>query len=264
LGVKVSLKKSYYEANYDRKKGIKEAFLLDISFEMENELVVLFWPSGSGKTTLFKCISGITEPDEGKITVGSKTYYDRSKKINLPIQKRNLGYVFQNYTLFPHMNVRKNIECGLKGWNKEKKEERVLEMLDFFHIEELETLYPSQLSGGQNQRVALARALAPKPEILLLDEPFSALDIRMRADLTKKIRNLQKKTGIPLLFITHNLEEALLLADEILVLDKGKVQRFGTPEEIFHYLKNIHMEGLIGILNTLNERYVVRYESKDS
>jgi molybdate transport system ATP-binding protein len=162
------------------------------------------------------------------------------------------------------MNVRKNIECGLKGWNKEKKEERVLEMLDFFHIEELETLYPSQLSGGQNQRVALARALAPKPEILLLDEPFSALDIRMRADLTKKIRNLQKKTGIPLLFITHNLEEALLLADEILVLDKGKVQRFGTPEEIFHYLKNIHMEGLIGILNTLNERYVVRYESKDS
>lgn len=255
MGVKVSLKKSYYEAGSERKKGVKETFLLDVSFEMENELVVLFGPSGSGKTTLFKCISGITDPDEGKITVGNKVFYDTDKKINLPIQKRNLGYVFQNYTLFPHMKVRKNIECGLKGWSREVKEKRVLEMLDLFHIEELEALYPSQLSGGQNQRVALARALAPKPEILLLDEPFSALDIQMRADLTKKIRNLQKKTGIPLLFITHNLEEALLLADRILVLDKGKVQQFGTPEEIFNQFKNLHMSDLITLLNTFNNTF---------
>ena len=101
------------------KKGVKKSFTLDVNFEMENELVVLFGPSGSGKTTLFKCISGITDLDEGKITVGNKVYFDKEKKINLPIQKRNLGYVFQNYTLFPHMNVRKNIECGLKGWEKE-------------------------------------------------------------------------------------------------------------------------------------------------
>ena len=118
LGVKVELKKQYNEADNNGKKDVKKAFMLDVSFEMENELVVLFGPSGSGKTTLFKCISGITEPDDGKITVGNKVYYDKDKKINLPIQKRNLGYVFQNYTLFPHMNVRKNIECGLKGWEK--------------------------------------------------------------------------------------------------------------------------------------------------
>jgi molybdate transport system ATP-binding protein len=127
LGVKVELKKQYNEANeaeISGKKGIKKAFMLDVSFEMENELVVLFGSSGSGKTTLFKCISGITEPDDGKITVGSKVYYDKDKKINLPIQKRNLGYVFQSYTLFPHMNVRKNIECGLKGWEKENKEKK--------------------------------------------------------------------------------------------------------------------------------------------
>ncbi len=122
MSVKVELKKQYNEADINEKKGIKKSFTLDVSFEMENELVVLFGPSGSGKTTLFKCISGITELDDGKITVGNKVYFDKDKKINLPIQKRNLGYVFQNYTLFPHMSVRKNIECGLKGWEKKPGE----------------------------------------------------------------------------------------------------------------------------------------------
>ena len=229
---------------------------------MENELVVLFGPSGSGKTTLFKCISGITEPDEGKITVDNKVYYDKEKKINLPIQKRNLGYVFQNYTLFPHMNVRKNIECGLKSWEKETREERVMEMLSLLHIEELETRYPSQLSGGQKQRVALARALAPGPEILLLDEPFSALDMEIRTELAEKIKKLQNKIGIPLLFITHNLEEAFLLADKILILHGGKAQQFGTPEEIFYHPKNRHVAGLVGISNIFNDAYVEEYDEE--
>ena len=126
MRVKVDFKKQYSETVKNRKKSIKKAFVLDVNFEMENELVVLFGPSGSGKTTLFKCISGIVEPDDGKIVMGSKVYYDKEKKINLPIQKRHLGYVFQNYTLFPHMSVRKNIECGLKGWEKETKEKREL------------------------------------------------------------------------------------------------------------------------------------------
>jgi len=262
LGIKVELKKWYSEAEIKGKKDVKKAFMLDVSFEMENELVVLFGPSGSGKTTLFKCISGITEPDDGKITVGSKVYYDKDKKINLPIQKRNLGYVFQNYTLFPHMNVRKNIECGLKGWNKGDKEERVMEMLNLLHIEELETRYPSQLSGGQKQRVALARALAPKPEILLLDEPFSALDMEIRIDLAEKIKKLQSKIRIPLLFITHNFEEAFLLADKLLVLHGGKSQQFGTPEEIFYHPKNRHVAELIGLTNIFDEARVERYDEE--
>ncbi|OED08757.1 molybdenum ABC transporter ATP-binding protein [Methanosarcina sp. A14] len=256
LGVKIKLKKQYNEANTNEKKGIKKSFALDVSFEMENELVVLFGPSGSGKTTLFKCISGITDLDEGKITVGNKVYFDKENKINLPIQKRNLGYVFQSYTLFPHMNVRKNIECGLKGWEKESKEERVREMLSLLHIEELETRYPSQLSGGQKQRVALARALAPKPEILLLDEPFSALDLEIRTRLAQKIRDLQTKIGIPVLFITHSLEEAFQLADKILVLYEGKAQQFGTPEEIFYHPNNLHVAELVGISNIFNDAYV--------
>ena len=269
LGVKVDLKKQYNETEINGKKSTKQAFTstkkaftLDISFEMGNELVVLFGPSGSGKTTLFKCISGITEPDDGKITVGSKVYYDKNQKINLPIQKRNLGYVFQNYTLFPHMNVRKNIECGLKGWEKENKEVRVAEMLDLLHIEELETRYPSQLSGGQKQRVALARALAPKPGILLLDEPFSALDTRIRTRLAEKIKNLQNKIGIPLLFITHNFEEAFLLADRILILYEGNVQQFGTPEEILYHPENRHVADLTGLSNIFDEAKVERYDEE--
>ncbi|AKB62327.1 ABC transporter ATP-binding protein [Methanosarcina mazei] len=266
LGVKVDLKKQYSEAEINRKKGIKKDFTLDVSFEMENELVVLFGPSGSGKTTLFKCISGITEPDSGKITVDNRVYYDKDRKINLPIQKRNLGYVFQNYTLFPHMNVRKNIECGLKEWKKEEREKRVMEMLNLLHIEELEIRYPSQLSGGQKQRVALARALAPRPGILLLDEPFSALDMKIRTRLAEKIKNLQNKIEIPLLFITHNLEEAFLLADRIIILHAGKIQQFGTPEEIFYHPENLHVAELIGISNIFDDAYVEEHneESKSA
>jgi molybdate transport system ATP-binding protein len=262
LSVKVDLKKWYNEAGTNKKKDIKKTFVLDVSFEMKNELVVLFGPSGSGKTTLFKCVSGITEPDNGKIIVGSKIYFDKDKKINLPIQQRKLGYVFQNYTLFPHMSVKKNIECGLKGWEKAAREERVMEMLTLLHIEELETRYPSQLSGGQKQRVALARALASKPELLLLDEPFSALDMEIRTELAEKIKNLQKKIGIPLLFITHNLEEAFLLADRILVLHEGKALQFGTLEEIFRSPENLHVAKLVGIINIFDDAYVEEYNEE--
>lgn len=274
MGVKVRLRKSYYEAedskkSRDRVKGraksgakieAKKAFMLDVSFEMENELVVLFGPSGSGKTTLFKCISGITDPDCGNITVNSKVYYNKNKKINLPIQKRNLGYVFQNYTLFPHMDVRKNIECGLKNWNKESREERVMEMLSLLHIEELEKRYPSQLSGGQKQRVALARALAPRPELLLLDEPFSALDKGIKTELIEKIKSLQNKLKIPLLFITHSLEEAFMLADRVLVMHGGKIQQFGTLDEISYHPENRHVAELTGLSNLFDDARVVGYD----
>ena len=262
MGIKVDLKKQYNDTAHSGKKSVKKSFTLDVSFKMENELVVLFGPSGSGKTTLFKCISGITDLDKGKITVENKVYFDKDQKINLPIQKRNLGYVFQNYTLFPHMSVRKNIECGLKGWEKEAKEERVLEMLNLLHIEELETRYPSQLSGGQKQRVALARALAPKPEILLLDEPFSALDLEIRTELAEKIKDLQAKIGIPVLFITHNLEEAFHLADKILILYEGKAQQFGSPEEIFYHPENLHVAELVGISNIFDDAYVEKHDEE--
>ncbi len=256
MSVKIKLKKCFCADGSGENKEKKDVFSLDVDFEMKNELVVLFGPSGSGKTTLMKCISGITPPDLGKIAVNDKIYFDSDRKINLPIQKRSLGYVFQTYTLFPHMNVRKNIECGLKGWEKEKKENKVREMLDLLHIEELETRYPFQLSGGQKQRVALARALAPEPCLLLLDEPFSALDRAIRTDLTEKIKNLQREIDLPLLFITHNLEEAFLLADRILILYGGKIQQFGTPEEIFYHPRNLYVAELTGLLNIFDDSWV--------
>lgn len=260
MSIKVNIKKCYHEAGSSKKSGAKKAFMLNVSFEMENELIVLFGPSGSGKTTLFKCISGITEPDGGNVTVDSKVYYDKEIKINLPIQKRNLGYVFQSSTLFPHMDVRKNIECGLKNWNKESREKRVMEMLSLLHIEELEKRYPSQLSGGQKQRVALARALAPEPELLLLDEPFSALDKEIKTELIEKIKSLQHELKIPLLFITHNLEEVFMLADRVLVLHGGKVQQFGTLDEIFYHPKNLHVAKLIGLSNLFDDARVVGHD----
>lgn len=256
MGARVEIKKCYYEAEGRENKGKMNVFSLDVNFEMKNELVVLFGPSGSEKTTLLKCISGITHPDSGKIAVDDRIYFDSGRKINLPIQKRNLGFVFQTYTLFPHMNVRKNLECGLKGWEKGEKEKRVREMLDLLHIEELETRYPSQLSGGQKQRAALARALAPKPELLLLDEPFSALDRVIRTELAEKIKCLQKKIRIPLLFITHSLDEAFLLADRILILYRGEIQQFGTPEEIFYNPKNLHVAELVGLSNIFDDAWV--------
>ena len=260
--MKVNIKKWYNKDEIDEKKGAKNAFVLDVNFEMGNELVVLFGPSGSGKTTLFRCISGILEPDNGTITVGSNVYYDKDKRINVPIQKRNLGYVFQNDTLFPHMTVKKNIVYGLKNWEKGDREKRFMEMMDLLHIEELETQYPSQLSGGQKQRVALARALAPKPEILLLDEPFSALDTEIRTKLAKKIKTLQNKIGIPLLFITHNLEEAFLLASKILILHGGKTQQFGTPEEIFYNPQSRQVAELFGLLNIFDDAYVKEHDKE--
>jgi molybdate transport system ATP-binding protein len=160
------------------------------------------------------------------------------------------------------MNVRKNIECGLKDWEKEDKEARVAKMLNLLHIEELETRYPSQLSGGQKQRVALARALAPKPGILLLDEPFSALDTRIRTRLAEKIKNLQNKIGIPLLFITHNFEEAFLLADRILILYEGNAQQFRTSEEILYHPENRHVADLTGLSNIFDEAKVERYDEE--
>lgn len=172
MGVKVDIRKCYHEAESGRKRKNRKAFTLDVSFEMENELVVLFGPSGSGKTTLFKCISGITEPDDGKITVDSKIFYDKDKKINLPIQKRNLGYVFQNYTLFPHMNVKKNIECGLKGWEKETREKRVLEVLNLLRIEELETRYPSSFQAGKSRELLWQGLLPPDQSSCCLTSPF--------------------------------------------------------------------------------------------
>jgi len=252
MGIKVDFRKRFCKDN-NRKKGKEPSFTVDINFEAGNELVVLFGQSGSGKTTTLRCIAGLEKPTGGKITVNGKVYFDCHKRIDLPPQQRSLGYVFQNYALFPHMDVKKNITYGLKGRTDQEKERRMREMLQLLHIEGLEDHYPSQLSGGQKQRVALARALAPGPDLLLLDEPFSALDMIVRMKLREKIKLIQKELNIPVLFITHNPVEAFTLADMVVVYHEGTVQQTGTPEEVFYYPNNRHVAELAGVTNIFDD-----------
>lgn len=257
MGIKVDIRKRYFKRKSDKKRGIDPIFTLDADFELGNELIVLFGRSGSGKTTALQCISGLLEPNGGKIIVNNSVYFDCHKRINLRVQERNLGYVFQNYALFPHMDVKKNISYGLKDWGGEEREKRVQEMLQLLQIKGLEDNYPSQLSGGQKQRVALARALAPKPDILLLDEPFSALDMVVRMKLRAKIKEIQKELGIPVLFITHNHVEAFTIADKIVIFHDGRVLQTGTPEEVFYQPKNKHVAELVGVGNIFEDALVL-------
>ncbi len=262
MGMALNISKKYLSRN--NKSKDQDSFLLDIDFEVGDEMVVLFGRSGSGKTTTLRCIAGLEKPDDGIISVNGQVYYDRKSGINLQPQYRKPGYVFQNYALFPHMDVKQNIVYGLKGWGKEQKEERMHEMLQLLHIEGLEHRYPSQLSGGQKQRVALARALAPKPGILLLDEPFSALDMVVRMRLRERIKVIQKELGIPVIFITHSPDEAFSLADRVVVLHEGEVHQIGSPRDVFYSPVDKAVAELAGVSNIFDNAKVVSISSSKS
>ncbi|MFC5695621.1 putative 2-aminoethylphosphonate ABC transporter ATP-binding protein [Pseudomonas sp. GCM10022186] len=197
---------------------------LDIA---EGELVCLLGPSGCGKTTLLRCIAGLEQQDSGSLHIGAR---DISR---LPPQARDYGILFQSYALFPNLTVEQNIAYGLAGSSREQARARVAEMLALVSLAGSEKKFPGQLSGGQQQRVALARALAPAPSLLLLDEPMSALDARVREHLCTELRQLQKRLGITTLMVTHNQDEAMLMADRIAVMNQGCVEQYGTPQEIY-------------------------------
>lgn len=193
-------------------------FLLDVKFCLNDEIVVLFGPSGSGKTTILNSIAGLITPDTGRIQLKETTFYEQGKK-PLPVQKRNVGYLFQDYALFPHMTVEQNIRYGLKSGSGLQ----LASLLTTVGIDHLVQKYPHQLSGGQKQRVALVRALATEPNILLLDEPLSALDADTRRECQDELLRLHERWRIPFLLVTHDREEADRLADVILKLENGKL-----------------------------------------
>ena len=204
-------------------KDDKSQFSLDISFRVNNSITVLVGPSGSGKTTTLKIIAGILNPDEGNIVVGSETYFDSEKGINIPIRDRRIGFVFQDYALFPHMNAEQNIAYGIKERDSRIRSEKAREMLGLFRIEHVGHHLPSEMSGGEQQRVALARALASDPAIVLLDEPLSAVDMETRLGLLDEVISAQERFRIPFIYVTHNLEEADRLGSERISLNNGKV-----------------------------------------
>lgn len=196
-------------------------FQLEVEFKIENEIVVLFGPSGSGKTTILNNISGLSHPDKGRIMLDSVSFFNEREK-PLPIQKRKIGYLFQDYALFPHMTVEKNILYGVPKETRKGLSESLTSLIEELGIRHLLSKYPKQISGGERQRVALARALATEPKLLLLDEPFSALDTQTRLQCHDQLLALHQKWKIPVLLVTHNLEEAKKLGNRILFIQKGK------------------------------------------
>jgi sulfate transport system ATP-binding protein len=210
-------------------------------------LVALLGPSGSGKSTLLRLIAGLELPDTGKIWITGKDATYES------VQDRQIGFVFQHYALFKHMTVRKNIAFGMEI-NKvpqAKVKVRVEELLDLVHLSGLGDRYPSQLSGGQRQRVALARALAVEPKVLLLDEPFGALDAKVRKDLRAWLRRLHDEVHVTTVFVTHDQEEAMEVSDEIVVMNKGRVEQVGTPAEVYDKPATAFVMSFIGPVNVL-------------
>ncbi len=220
---------------------------VDLGFD-KGEFVTLLGPSGCGKTTILRMIAGFERPDTGRIIVEGK---DIS---GLPPNQRKIGMVFQAYALFPNMNVSDNIGFGLKiaGMGKQQRDARVEEMLKLIGLSGYGKRFPFELSGGQQQRVALARALAPSPRMLLLDEPLSALDAKIRVSLREQIREIQRELGITTVFVTHDQEEALSISDRIVVLNAGNVEQFGKPFDIYNRPQTKFVATFVGTLNTLN------------
>ena len=230
-------------------RNLKRSFA-DFTFDAdinaaEGELVCLLGPSGCGKTTGLQLIAGILAPDQGNIYLGPREI------TALPPWKRNIGLVFQDYALFPHMTVYENIAYGLRqqGASKHSITSRVEELLDLVELPGYTQRRPEQLSGGEKQRVALARAVAPSPALLLLDEPLSALDARLRTQLRREIRNIQKRIGLTTIYVTHDQEEALSLSDRIIVMQNGIIQQSGTPQELYNSPLNEFVARFIGNSN---------------
>ncbi len=230
---------------------VVDGFNLDVK---EGEFVSFLGGSGCGKTTTLRMIAGFETPTAGSIRIAG------SEVVSVAPNRRGVGMVFQNYALFPNMTVRKNIEFGLRvaRWKKADIRTRIAEMLALIHMEELGDRYPHQMSGGQQQRASLARALAVKPRLLLLDEPLSALDAKIRAMLRTEIRAIQQKTGITTIYVTHDQEEALSLSDRIVVMNQGRIEQVGTPFAIYNHPATPFVASFIGNLNILEASVVDR------
>ncbi|MFN8216850.1 MAG: sulfate ABC transporter ATP-binding protein [Solirubrobacterales bacterium] len=227
--------------------------LKDVSIEVpDGSLTALLGPSGSGKSTLLRAIAGLETLDSGRVVI------DEEDVSAQPTQKREVGFVFQHYAAFKHMTVYENVGFGLKIRKRSKQEigERVHELLDLVQLHGLADRYPSQLSGGQRQRMALARALAVEPQVLLLDEPFGALDAKVRKDLRAWLRNLHDEMHVTTIFVTHDQEEAMDVADQLVVMNEGRVEQTGSADELYEHPANEFVMSFVGEVNRLGEAFV--------
>jgi iron(III) transport system ATP-binding protein len=250
--------------------------LKDVGFTAASgELFTLLGPSGCGKTTTLQAIAGFLAPDAGVIRCGGDVLVDVDRRVSVPTERRDLGMVFQSYAVWPHMSVGENVAFPLRvrGIGKAERRSRVMEMLALVELGDMSERYPHELSGGQRQRVALARALVYSPRLLLLDEPFSNLDAKLRERARSWLRHLHHQLGLTTLFVTHDQDEALAMSDRILVMDRGVVQQVGAPEEIYRRPANEFVATFIGQCNMLratvaerigNGRYRLRIDGPGS
>ncbi|MDH2900826.1 MAG: ABC transporter ATP-binding protein [archaeon] len=228
------------------------AVVNNVSFVANSgKFVTLLGPSGCGKTTLLKCIAGLETPSNGSIKIGESIVFSSEAGIFIPPNKRKIGMVFQSYALWPHMNTFDNIAYGLaeRKWNKERTRDRVREIMALLNLQDLEQRYPSQLSGGQQQRVALGRAIAYPSELLLLDEPLSNIDAKLREKMRFEIKEVQKKIGVTTIYVTHDRREALSMSDQIIVMSDGELVAQGTSTNLWNDPRSAFVADFLGLVN---------------
>lgn len=226
------------------------------------EVLALVGPSGSGKSTLLRCIAGLHTPLEGRIECNGDTWFDAGSRVNLSTARRRIGMVFQHYALFPHLSALENVREGMDDPDGPESRERGRELLRKVHLDGLEMRRPRQLSGGQQQRVAVARALARDPHALLLDEPFSAVDRSTREKLYGKLAELRRELKMPVILVTHDLEEAVMLADRVSILSRGKTLQSGAPLEVMERPATVEVARLVGLRNVFEGRVLSQYRER--
>lgn len=238
------------------------SFELNVDLEIPSGITILFGPSGAGKTSILDCIAGLTAPDSGRIVLRDYVLFDCVNRINVPPQKRRVGYVFQDLALFPHLTVEKNVHYGLASLPALERRKRSRQILESFHVADLRHRKPSQISGGERQRVALARALVTEPAVLLLDEPLAALDAAIKSKIVDDLRAWNESHQIPILYVTHSREEVFALGERVIVLQNGKVIAQGTPHEVMTAPRQETIAVLAGFENIFDAHVTAIHEDR--
>src|SRR5580698_1443279 len=240
------------EAQVCKRIATASDFALDVDFHAAPGFTIVFGASGAGKTTLLDCIAGLIEPDSGRIAIGDQILFDAAERIHLPVEKRNIGYVFQDLALFPHLTVEENVQYGLSHLPRAERNQRTAAILAAFRVPHLARTRPGKISGGERQRVALARALVTDPVVLLLDEPLAALDAATKSRIIDDLRAWNEAHRIPILYVTHSREEVFALGESALVLDHGRILAEGTPHEVLSAPRQETVAHLAGFENILD------------
>ncbi|HEX5111146.1 MAG TPA: molybdenum ABC transporter ATP-binding protein [Vicinamibacterales bacterium] len=244
----------------DIRKRLSSQFALDVAFTAVPGVTNLFGASGSGKTTVLRCLAGLLRPDAGHVSIGDRLLFDSTASVDIPVQQRNVGYVFQQLALFPHLSIEQNIAYALHRRPRDEQRQRVNDIAGSFHIQHLLDRMPGQVSGGERQRAALARALVSDPSLLLLDEPLSALDHAIQARIMEDLRAWNEAHRIPVLYVTHSHREVFGLGERVVVLERGRVLATGSPHEVLDHPSHVVLANLAGFENVFDATVTDRHE----